>query len=89
MMGSIRKSSDIAEFATPEIRELFEEWVQEVDEEIMQYVKGKNSIDPDDIAKHLKISRKSAIYFISRLAQKGKINIKAEEGKEKENEKKE
>ncbi|HEX2946920.1 MAG TPA: winged helix-turn-helix domain-containing protein [Clostridia bacterium] len=75
MMATISQSSEIATFATPEVRQLFEEWVQQVDEEIFALVKEKSTISPDEIAEKLKISKSSAIYFLSRLAQKGKISI--------------
>ena len=75
MMSTISQSSEIATFATPEVRQLFEEWVQQVDEEIMNLIQKNDSISPDKIAQELKISKNSVIYFLSRLAQKGKISL--------------
>lgn len=81
MMSSIGKSSEMATFATPEVRGLFEEWVQQIDEEILNFIKEKNTTDPEQIAAHLKISKNSVIYFLSRLAQKGKISLKVDKEK--------
>jgi DNA-binding transcriptional MerR regulator len=83
MMASVTKSSEMASFAIPEVRDLFEEWMTEIDEEIIELMQGKDEITPDEIAKELKISKKSAVYFASRLAQKDIISlkIKKEEGK--------
>lgn len=78
MMSTIAQSSEIATFATPEVRQMFEDWAQQVDEEILNYVNESGSVDPEEIAAHLKISKNSVIYFLSRLAQKGKLNIKVE-----------
>lgn len=75
MMYKINQSSEIATFATPEIRQLFEEWVQQVDEEILDLIQKDSLVSVDSIAKHLKISKNSVIYFLSRLAQKGKISL--------------
>jgi len=75
MMSSMRQSSDIATFATPEIRNLFEEWVRQIEEEIEQYIEKNASCEPEILASHFKISRESVLYFLSRLAQKGKISI--------------
>ncbi len=75
MMESMAKNSDMASFAIPEVRDLFEEWVIQIEEEIMNLMDGKKEITPEDIAKELKISKKSAIYFASRLAQSGKISL--------------
>ncbi|MDP4094953.1 MAG: winged helix-turn-helix domain-containing protein [Bacillota bacterium] len=75
MMSNMSKNNEIATFATPEVRQMFEEWVQQVDEEILVLVKENNVITPEELAEKLKISKNSAVYFLSRLAQKGKISI--------------
>ena len=61
--------------ATPEVRALFEDWVGEVEQEIMTFVKANNQLAPASIAEQLKISEDSIIFFISRLAQQKKIKI--------------
>lgn len=77
-MNSISQTSEIASFATPEVRGLFEEWAQQIEEEILSFIKEKGSIHPQEIAAHLKISKESVHYFLSRLAQKAKIQLKVE-----------
>ena len=78
MMSSITQTGEIASFANPEVRGLFEEWAQQIEEEILSFIKEKESIHPEEIAAHLKISKESVHYFLSRLAQKGKIQFKVE-----------
>jgi hypothetical protein len=75
MMSSMRQNSEIATFATPEIRGLFEDWVRQIEEEIEQYIDKNDSCQPDVLAAHFKISKESVLYFLARLAQKGKISI--------------
>ena len=75
MMSKVSQSSDIATFATPEIRQLFEDWAQQVDEKILNIVQNDNSIRPEKIAEKLKITKDSVLYFLTRLAQKGKISL--------------
>ena len=75
MMSAINQSSELATYATPEIRGLFEEWVGQLDNEVIDFVKKAKSTDPDQVAAHLKISRDSAVYLLSRLAQKGIITF--------------
>jgi hypothetical protein len=77
MMSSISQSNEMAAFATPEIRGLFEEWVQQLDLEVLEFVKTVKSTDPEALASYLKLSKESAIYLLSRLAQKGTISIAA------------
>ncbi len=76
MMESITRAAEMGSYATPEVRALFEDWVSEVEKEILAFVKGKGEVQPKDIAEELKISEGSVIFFISRLAQQGKVSIK-------------
>ena len=77
MMTSIGKSHEMAEFATPELRGLFQDWVQQIEEEILAYVNTEKG-DSKKIAEHFKLSEESVIYILGKLAQKGKINFKPE-----------
>lgn len=65
----------MATFATPEIRGLFEEWVEQLDAEVLDFVKETKSTQPEALAAHLKLSKESAVYLLSRLAQKGLVSI--------------
>lgn len=78
MMASMTKTSELATFATPEVRGLFEEWATQIEEEILQFVNQSGSNDAVKIGEHFKLSTDSVTYFITRLANKGKINLKAE-----------
>jgi hypothetical protein len=76
MMSSMNKKSELHTIATPEIQGMFEEWLQQINTEILEFLKGKSSISIEEIAEHLKISKQSAIYLVSRLAQNENIEIK-------------
>jgi hypothetical protein len=78
MMGNMGKSSELAAYATPEVRALFEDWAEQIENEILAFIKTNNNTDPDKIAEHFKLSKDSINFFITKLSQKGKINIKAE-----------
>jgi hypothetical protein len=80
MMSSIRHSHRIATLATPEVQGLFEDWVEQIEQEMLDYLKDKDPIDIKALASHFKISKDSAYYFLTRLAQKGKVklNVKKE-----------
>jgi hypothetical protein len=77
-MSSMSESVETAKFATPEIRGLFEEWAQQVEDEILQFVEKEGKADPEQIAKHFKLSIDSAIFFLTRLAKKRKVSFKQE-----------
>ena len=83
MMSSIRESHKIATMATPEVQGLFEDWVDQIEQEMLDYLKDKESVDIQDLSSNFKISKDSAYYFLTKLAQKGKIklDIKKEKAK--------
>lgn len=76
MIESVTKAAEMGSYATPEVRALFEDWVEEVEKEILTFVEAKGEVDPKDIAEKLKINEGSAIFFISRLAQQGKVKLR-------------
>ena len=75
MMLSIKQSKEISAIVTPEINTMFEEWVGQVNEEILNLLKNKKNLSIEGIAEHLKVSPENAIYFVSKLAQSGKVGI--------------
>ena len=76
MMSSIHQSHRIATLATPEVQGLFEDWVEQIEQEMLDYLKDKDSVDIKGLANHFKISTDSAYYFLTKLAQKDKIKLK-------------
>lgn len=78
MMANMTKSTDLAVFSTPEIRQLFEEWTEQIETEILDFTKQSETIEVDKIQKHFKLTKESIIYFLNRLAQKEKIKFKSE-----------
>jgi hypothetical protein len=78
MLATIGRSSDLATFATPEVRGLFEEWVTQIEDELLQAVEKAGGADPAQLALQFKLSEDSVHYFLGRLARKGKVHLKAE-----------
>ena len=76
MVSSIRQTHRVAAMATPEVQGLFEDWVEQIEQEMLDFLKDKKAADVKDIAEHFKISKDSAYYFLTKLAQKGKIHLK-------------
>jgi hypothetical protein len=64
--------------APPEIKQLFEEWLAQIEQEILDYVNAQPSIDAVKIAEKFKLSIESVTYILTRLARKGKLNFKKE-----------
>ena len=77
MMSSVGKAAEMAAYATPEVRTLFEEWARSVEEEILAVMKTRGQMDLNQLAAQLKISPESALYFLGKLVREGKVTIAA------------
>lgn len=77
MIGGIKETANSAKFATPELRGLFDDWCQQIEKEIIDFIKEKNSIKVDEISEKFSLSEESIKYLLSRLASKNLIDYKA------------
>jgi len=77
MMTGIRETANTAKFATTELRGLFDEWCQQIEKELLDFIKEKGSIKIDEIAEKFSLSEESVRYLLSRLANKNLIDYKA------------
>lgn len=75
VMGSITETANMASFATPEVRALFEEWAKLVEDEIIAFIKEKEKAQPSAIAEKVKLSEESVLFFISKLLREGRITV--------------
>ena len=75
VMGSVAETANLASFATPEVRALFEEWAKLVEEEILAFIKDNAKATPADIAANMRLSEESTLYFLSKMLREGKITF--------------
>ena len=73
MMSAVARVSEMSFYATPEIRAMFEEWLASVEDEIFEFIHKENEVNPDNVAKHFKISKSAAEFFLNHLAASGRI----------------
>jgi len=75
MMTSVAASAEMAAYATPEVRSLFEEWARSVEDEVLAVLRARGSLDLAGLAAALKISPDSALHFLGKLVREGKATI--------------
>jgi hypothetical protein len=75
MMTSVSKSAEMAAYATPEVRGLFEEWARSVEDEVLALLRKRGGLDLPGLAADLKISPESALYFLGKLVREGKATV--------------
>lgn len=77
MMTGIKETANAAKFATSELRGLFDEWCQQIEKELLDFIKETKSIKIVEIAEKFSLSEESVKYLLSRLANKNLIDYKA------------
>lgn len=77
MMTAVGKSAELAAYATPEVRTLFEEWARSVQDEVLATLRSRGPLDLDALAGALKINPESALFFLGKLVREGKATIGA------------
>jgi len=76
MMSGFTETANTAKFATPELRGLFYEWCEQIENEILNFLKDKNSIKIDELIAKFSLSKDSIKYLLGRLAEKNLIDYK-------------
>jgi len=76
MMTGMKETADTAKFATSELRGLFDEWLQQIEKELLDFIKEKGSINVSEIAEKFSLSEESIKYLLSKLAGKNLIDYK-------------
>jgi hypothetical protein len=61
----------------PELRQIFEEWLGQIEGEILQAVSESGQSDVGSLAQRFKLSAESVQFILFRLARQGKIDLSA------------
>lgn len=73
MISTIDEHAELESLANPEIRALFIDWMDELEEEILDYWKTKKEIGFKELAERFKISRQGAEFLFKKMKQEKKI----------------
>jgi transcription initiation factor IIE alpha subunit len=77
VISAISHSYELATYSTPELRGLFNDWLGEIEHEVLEFLNERNKVDPDEVAQHFRLKRESVIFILSKLAREGKITMQA------------
>ena len=75
MCTAVATSAEMAAYATPEVRSLFEEWAGSVEAEILRVLKTRGSLDLATLAREVRIGPESVLYFLGKLVRAGQVTI--------------
>ena len=77
VLSAISHSYELATYSTPELRGLFNDWLREIEHEVLEFLKDRDKVDPDEVSQLLRLKRESVIFILSKLARERKINMQA------------
>ncbi|MBZ0158239.1 MAG: hypothetical protein K8I29_18750 [Alphaproteobacteria bacterium] len=77
VLSAVSHSYELATYSTPELRGLFNDWISAIEQETLEFLKDKSTVDPVDVAEHVRLRQDSVIFILGKLAREGKIRMKA------------
>lgn len=73
LVDRVAQSKQLMAVADPELLVLFEDWLDELEQEVLSLFKKHGSLDLGDLAQKLGLSQRGATFLISKLKRKGKL----------------
>ena len=74
LVTRMTRSKQLSAVAHPEVLTLFENWLEELEDEVISQVKRTGSVDPAEVAGALSISRSGADFLIAKLSREGRLS---------------
>ena len=74
LVNRVAQSRQLMAVADPELLVLFEDWLDELENEVVSLAKKHGPLGPEDLAHKLGLSERGATFLISKLSRKGKIS---------------
>jgi len=72
LVDKVARSRQLAAITNPELLVLFEDWLEELESEILALLKAHGSLNEKTLADKLGLSRRGATFLLSKLEKEGK-----------------
>ena len=76
MTQAVQQTNENAAYATPELRDLFNDWLEQVENEVLVFLSKKDNASVEELSKELGITEQSAIFLLSKLTRQGKLDLR-------------
>ncbi len=73
LVDRVAQSKQLMAVADPELLVLFEDWLDELEEEVISLAKMAGALRPQDLAAQLGLSQRGATFLISKLEREKKL----------------
>jgi len=74
LVDRVAQSQQLMAVADPDILVLFEDWLDELEHEVVLLAKERGPLSPEDLAHKLGLSERGANFLMSKLSREGKIS---------------
>jgi hypothetical protein len=74
LVDRVAQSRQLMAVADPELLVLFEDWLDELENEVALLAKEHGRLSPSDLAQKLGVSERGATFLMSKLSREGKIS---------------
>ena len=74
LVNRVAQSRQLMAVADPELLVLFEDWLDELENEVISLAKKRGSLSLEDLAQKFGLSERGANFLISKLSREGKIS---------------
>jgi hypothetical protein len=73
LVDKVARSKQLMAMTDPDLLVLFEDWFEELEEEIISLVSERGPLNPGELAKKTALSLRGATFLLSKLKREGKL----------------
>jgi len=73
LVDKVAQSDQLKAITDPDLLMLFEDWLEELEGEVLSLFHARGPLDEQELARKLGVSRRGANFLISKLKREGKI----------------
>jgi predicted HTH transcriptional regulator len=74
LVDRVARSKQLMAVAEPELLVLFEDWLDELEEEVVALAREQGVLTPENLAAKFGLSRRGATFLITKLQREGKLS---------------
>ena len=75
LVDKVAQSKQLRAITDPELLVLFEDWLEELEEEVIEAVKAQGPQEAEELARKLGLSGRGADFLLSKLKREGKLGV--------------
>ena len=74
LVDRVAQSRQLMAVAEPDLLVLFEDWLDELELEVVSLFKKQGKLNPEDLAQKLGLSQRGATFLLLKLQREGKLS---------------